>query len=230
MRINMSTHKGAGVLLQGLDNLPVQVPLAFFESQASLGPTAALLWINLLACAQTDRPVRIAELARLMGVEVQELEQAMVVLASHGWIDDEGLVIRLAVPEFAPGQGAGEAAVAVLDEEQASFEWLVNYYATRVGNPTPEEMRKLLYWMERRQMSHEVIAVAIEEMCAGAARPSFRYLEGILRNWHAQGVRTYADLVERPTLAKVLLQKPAEEELTPAERRWKEVFPDEFDD
>ena len=27
----MSAHKGAGVLLQGLDNLPVQVPLAFSE-------------------------------------------------------------------------------------------------------------------------------------------------------------------------------------------------------
>jgi len=227
----MASHKGAGVLLQGLDNLPVQVPLAFFESQASLGPTAALLWINLLACAQTNRPVRIAELAGRMGVEVSELEQAMVVLASCGWIDDEGLTIRLTVPELGRGQAAAETAVAVLDEEQASFEWLVNYFATRVGNPTPEEMRKLLYWMERRQVSHEVIAVAIEEMCAGAARPSFAYLEGILRNWHAQGVRTYADLVERPSLARVLLHQPQDDEgLTPAERRWKEVFPDEFDD
>ncbi|HHT74064.1 MAG TPA: DnaD domain protein [Firmicutes bacterium] len=226
----MSTHKGAGVLLQGLDNLPVQVPLAFFQSQASLGPTAALLWINLLVCAQTGRPVRIGELARFMGVEVSELEQAMVVLASHGWVHDEGLVIRLALPESSPGEGAAETAVAVLDEEQASFEWLVNYYATRVANPSPEEMRKLLYWMERRQVSHEVIAVAIEEMRAGATRPSFAYLEGILRNWHNQGVRAYADLVERPTLAKVLQHKPAEGALTAAERRWKEVFPDEFDD
>jgi DnaD/phage-associated family protein len=226
---DMSTPKGTGVLLQGIEGLPVQVPQTIFQHQADLGPTAALLWINLLACAQTSRPVRIADLARDMGVDVGELEQAMVILASAGWINDEGLVIRLTVPEPVQ-QGTLETAVAVLDEEQASFEWLVDYYAARVGNPSPEEMRKLLYWMERRQVSHEVIAVAIEEMCAGAARPSFPYLEGILRNWHAQGIRTYADLVERPTLARVLQHKPAEEELTAAELRWKEVFPDEFND
>lgn len=226
----MSTHKGTGVLLQGLDNLPVQVPGAIFECQASLGPIAALLWINLLVCAQQSRPLKINDLSAYMGVEVGDLEQAMVVLANGGWINDEGLVIHLSIPQELPNQGRFETAVAVLDEEQASFEWLISYYATRVGDPSPEEMRKLLFWMERRGVSHEVIAVAIEEMCEGAARPSFQYLEGILRNWHSQGIRAYADLVERPSLARVLMHKPDEQELTVAERRWKEVFPDEFND
>lgn len=226
----MSTHKGTGVLLQGLDNLPVQVPGEILESQASLGPIPVLLWINLLACAQQGRPLRIEQIAEYMGVEVEEIEQAMVVLANAGWVNDEGLVIHLTIPEDVPKQGRFETAVAVLDEEQASFEWLISYYAARVGDPSPEEMRKLLYWMERRGVSHEVIAVAIEEMCAGAPRPSFAYLEGILRNWHALGIRVYADLIERPNVARVLTQQPGKEELTPAERRWKEVFPDEFTD
>ena len=60
-----------------------------------------------------------------------------------------------------------------------------------------------------RQVSHEVIAVAIEEMRAGATRPSFAYLEGILRNWHNQG-QGLCRLSRAPTLAKVLQHKPAE--------------------
>lgn len=227
--MSMSTHKGTGVLLQGLDNMPVQVPGEILENQASLGPVPVLLWINLLACAQQGRPLRVEQISAYMGVEASDIERAMVVLANAGWVNDEGLVIRLTIPENVP-QGRFETAVAVLDEEQASFEWLVGYYAARVGDPSPEEMRKLLHWMERRGVSHEVIAVAIEEMCAGAPRPSFAYLEGILRNWHSLGIRVYADLVERPNLARVLTQHPAKEELTPAEQRWKEVFPDEFTD
>jgi len=116
-----------------------------------------------------------------------------------------------------------------VEAEPEAFEWLVSYYSARVAMASPEEMRKLLYWMEAKALSHEVIAVAIEEMIVSAAHPSFAYLEGILRNWHAVGIRTYNDLLENSHLTKVLGPIAGRRELSPAEQKWKEVFPDELD-
>ncbi len=151
-------------------------------------------------------------------------------MADRGWINDEGLEIQLAVP-FPVANKSEDAAVAenILDEEQASFEWLVSYWSARVADPSPEEMRRLFFWMESKELSHEVIAVAIEEMFVTASNPGFPYLEGILRNWHRVGIRTYGDLLANPHLTKVLTPLSAPREHSPAEQRWREVFPDEFD-
>ena len=105
----------------------------------------------------------------------------------------------------------------------------MGYVSARGTVPTLDEKRKLLYWMQSKNLTHEVIAVAVEEMCASAAHPSFPYLEGILRNWHGVGIRTYNDLLENPYLAKVLGPITSCKEQNPVEQRWREIFPDEFD-
>jgi len=215
-----------GILLQGMEGLPIQIPAEIFQCQAVLGPKATLVWINLAALAQLRQPLRLDTLAEQIGLAEQEVSRCLALLADRGWINDEGIEIRLTVPRI---EEAAAAAESILDEEQASFEWLVNYWTTRVAAPTPEEMRKLLYWVETKGVSHEVIAVAIEEMRASAASPGFPYVEGILRNWHANGIRSYNDLLENPHLTKVLQPIAARKERSPAEKRWKEVFPHEFD-
>ena len=216
-----------GILLRGMEGLPIQIPQEILDYQAVLGPKAALLWINLVAMAQLREPLKLNILAEQMGLPEQEVSQLLALLDDRGWINDEGIEIKLTIPVVEEAAAAAEESI--LDEEQASFEWLVNYWTTRVAAPTPEEMRKLLYWMETKGLSHEVIAVAIEEMRVSAKSPGFAYLEGILRNWHALGIRSYNDLLENPHLTKVLQPIAAKKELSRAEERWKEVFPDEFD-
>lgn len=221
-----------GILVKALSGMPVQIPREILTVQASLGPIPTLVWINLLACAQQGKTLRVSDLAEQMGLELAQVSQALAFLADRGWLNDDGLAIQLSTPTELPifAQPAVAAtSESILDPEQANYEWLVEYWSTRVEAPSPDEMRKLFYWMDRKDLSHEVIAVAIEEMCAAVANPSFAYLEGILRNWHAASIRTYNDLLENPHLTKVLAPIAAKKEVNQAINRWKEVFPHEFD-
>ena len=228
----MSGKKSKGVLLKNIKGLPIQVPPEILQCQVDLGPTATLVWINIVALAQQGRPMQIHSLAEQMGLEKRAVSQALATLADGGWINDEGLEILLTVPL---PEGVEPVAVPLATHETSqqgeadSYEWLLNYIAARVSVPTPDEKRKLLHWMQNKDLSHEVIAVAVEEMCASAAHESFPYLEGILRNWHGLGIRTYNDLLENPYLAKVLGPITSCKEENPAEQRWREVFPDVFD-
>lgn len=225
MRV-VSTRKSKGILLRGVEGMPIQIPREILKSQPSLGPLATLVWINLVALAQLGRTLQIDTLTEQMGLEKGEVSQALALLADRGWINDEGLEIQLVLPTNLESALTSES---ILDPEQAAYEWLVEYWSTRVTAPSPDEMRKLFYWMEHKGLSHEVIAVAIEEMCATVVSPNFPYLEGILRNWHGVGIRTYNDLLENPHLTKVLAPIAAKKEPSPALKRWKEVFPHEFD-
>jgi len=227
MRV-MSAENSRGLLIRNVKGMFIQVPPEIFRCQSSLGPIPTLVWINMVALAQKQKPLKIQDLAETMGLEQREVSQALALLADRGWINDGGLEIQMVLPdtqsiEFSPPNDS------VLDEEQASFEWLVSYSAARIGPPSPDEMRKLLHWMVKKGLSHEVIAVAIEEMTVQVENPGFPYLEGILRNWHATGIRSYNDLLENPHLTKVLGPIAANRQPSMAEQRWKEVFPDEFD-
>ena len=46
-------------------------------------------------------------------------------------------------------------------------------------------------------MGADVVALAIHEMARSAPTPRIQYLEGILRNWYNDGVRTMADMIKR---------------------------------
>lgn len=226
----MTGQRSKGVLLRGVAGLPIQVPVEILQRQASLGPIATLVWINIVALSQVGKPLQIDDLAQKMGLAKREVSKALALLADEGWINDEGLEIQLEVPcrgESAASAEEVEVQPDTVDSE--AFEWLVSYWSARVAMASPDEMRKLLYWMQVKDVSHEVIAVAVEEMMVSAPHPSFAYLEGILRNWHGLGIRTYNDLLENPHLTKVLGPIASRRELSPAEQRWKEVFPDEFD-
>ena len=232
-----------GILLKGLRDDRVQVPVALLEAQATLGLEAAMLWIHLAAAAAKGQSVTMQQMAEDMGLERGRVETALAALADRGWINDEGMEIRLSVPEghsaedhlkrieqSSPVKGHQRAS-AILDPNQAQFEWLVDFWNHRIGKTDSDVMRRLVFWTEQKGMSHEAIAVAIEEMCSSAPRPSLAYLEGVLRNWYQEGVRDYQDLLDRPRLAKVLptQQKREEGVDSGAQRKWKELFPDEFD-
>ena len=227
-----------GIPLKGLENNAVQVPRELLHNQAQLGMEAVLLWVNLAAFAQRGESVSMQGLADYMGMNRSHVETSLAALADRGWINDEGMEIRLSVPATSdatetapiPHDQQRQTPPKMLDPGQAQFEWLVNFWSHRVGSADTDVMRKLLFWMEQKGMSHEVIAVAIEEMCTNAQRPTLAYLDGVMRNWYNEGIREYRDLTDRPHLAKVLPANSKEQRIHPdAERKWKELFPDEFD-
>lgn len=224
----MSLRRSKKVLLRGFKELPLQIPREILRQQAALGPVPTLVWITMMALTEQKSPFSLQDIAEQMGLTLREVNQALALLADFGWINDQGLEIHLTIPDSVALQETAAAEEGILDEEQASFEWLVSYCSARIASPSPEEMRKLFFWMEDKGLSHEVIAVAIEEMSVQASNPGFRYLEGILRNWHGLGIRTYNDLLENPYLTQVLAPIAAQREDSPAEKRWREVFPDEF--
>ncbi len=216
-----------GIILKGVTGMPLLLPKEILSMQRVLGIEAVLLWINLLALAQEGEPMNLDQIAETMGLSYQVIEKALVTLADSGWISDEGREIRLKVArDLEP-----KKQKAVLDDKQAGFEWLVGFWCNKLQAPSPEQLQKLLFWMEKKALSHEVIAAAIEEMCACVESPHISYLEGILRNWYNDGVREYEDLVQRPYLTKLRVGTTQNDQIHPeAKKRWQEVFPHEFND
>lgn len=223
----MSDTNHSGFVVKGIEKLPLQIPLELLVAQQSLGITAVMVWINMAMFVQQNQPVNIDLISEAMGVSAQDVNRGLAKLADAGWVNDEGYEIKLCIPE-----GKKEPAfnpTQILDQDQRGFEWLINFWSNKVGTPTPEEMKKLLFWVEKKNVSHEVVAVAIEEMCATITNPNFGYLEGVLRNWVNEGVYNYQQLIDKPYLTRHLHQSRPVSIHPEAERKWKEIFPDEFD-
>src|SRR5690554_6215773 len=125
----MAGAKNKGVLLRGVKGLPIQVPGEILKCQADLGPTATLVWINLVAFSQLGQAFRINSLARQMGLPKREVSQALALLADRGWINDEGLEIRLTVQAEAESldpvqEEVAAAAEPLVNGESDAYEWL----------------------------------------------------------------------------------------------------------
>ena len=129
------------------------------------------------------------------------------------------------------------------EPENPDFKAVVQIYHKRIGMIGPTQYEKLRFWIEEQGMEGAVVALAIEETVQSAEVPRISYLEGILRNWYNDGIRTLADLQERRRASKVLSGGASErnehegrpnaaayqsvsEELV---NRWKELYPDEYD-
>lgn len=225
----MPDNRNSGFLVRGPEQMPLQIPKELIEAEKALGIKAVMVWINMAFFVQQNKPVNIKLISEAMDLSQKEVNRALTKLADFGWINDEGYEIRLCIPHEKSGESVEEIDIELLDPKQKGFEWLINFWANRIAPPTPEEMKKLLFWVEQKQVSYEVIAVAIEEMCASISQPNFGYLEGVLRNWVNEGVFTYEQLLEKPYLTKILRQPQMTAIHPEAERKWKEFFSDEFD-
>ena len=74
--------------------------------------------------------------------------------------------------------------------------------------------------MEHKKMSADVIALAIEETALSAQSPRFEYLEGILRNWSNQGVRTVDHLIKKKIKVRALAGMQPEETVNETYEGW----------
>lgn len=87
-------------------------------------------------------------------------------------------------------RGAPSAAsAAVLYDDR--FRSIVEAYEANIRPITPLEAERLSKWLD--DMDADVIIAAIEEAIVYNKR-SMKYIEGILRNWHSNNIRTKLDL------------------------------------
>ena len=111
-----------------------------------------------------------------------------------------------------PGKAPGEAAADGPggpdgpDGLPRDVRGVLDWYHQRIGLISESQFERLCEWIIRRGMTADVVALAIEETARSAQYASFSYLEGVLRNWYNQGVRTWQDLSRRRHLSSVLSQ------------------------
>ncbi|WP_324716347.1 DnaD domain protein [Carboxydochorda subterranea] len=107
-------------------------------------------------------------------------------------------------PEAAPPEGGagyepnGESALPT------DVRGVLDWYHQRIGLISDTQAQRLGEWITERHMATDVVALAIEQTARSAEFASFSYLEGVLRNWYNQGVRTWEDVLRRPSLASVI--------------------------
>lgn len=119
---------------------------------------------------------------------------------------------------------------------------VVQIYHKRIGMMGPTQYERLRFWVEEQAMEGAVVALAIEETVQSADVPRISYLEGILRNWFNDGIRTLADVHRQKRASKVLSggeaaamrqgvpNAGAYQSINPElVAKWKEMYPDEYD-
>ena len=97
-----------------------------------------------------------------------------------------------------------EPAASEPESENPDMQAVMQIYHKRIGMIGPTQYEKLRFWIEEMGMEGAVVALAIEETVRSAEVPRISYLEGILRNWYNDGIRTLADLHERKRASRVL--------------------------
>ncbi len=156
--------------------------------------------------------------------------------------------------EVAAGELPGESGAAVntappITSASTDLDAVVQIYHKRIGLIGPAQYEKLRFWVEEQKMDAEVVALAIEETVASAKNPRINYLEGILRNWYNAGIRTLSDLMQDKRHAQALIPKDERDRRDDPGRyegsanaaayqhvdpglvqRWKELYPDEYDE
>lgn len=134
----------------------------------------------------------------------------------------------------------------VLDKEvfsstEADMQAVLDLYHKRIGLMGPKQRDKLRFWVEESGMTAEVVAAAIDITARKAQNPRIQYLEGVLRNWYNDGVRTFDEALKKyPEISGESQSSRASYEGLPNAgayveadveliERWKELYPNEHD-
>ncbi|NLJ86167.1 MAG: DnaD domain protein [Firmicutes bacterium] len=135
---------------------------------------------------------------------------------------------------------SGDLDKQVFSSPEADFEAVLDLYHKRIGLMGPKQRDILQFWVEESGMTAEVVAAAIDVTARKAENPRIQYLEGVLRNWFNDGVRTYADAIRKYPDLTGESQSPAKsyeglpnagaysEVDSELVRKWKELYPDEY--
>lgn len=127
----------------------------------------------------------------------------------------------------------------VFSSTEADFNAVLDLYHKRIGMMGPKQRDKLRFWVEESGMTAEVVAAAIDITARKAENPRIQYLEGVLRNWYNDGVRTFDQALKKyPEISGESQDASASYEGMPNAgayseadsaliEKWKELYPDE---
>lgn len=243
---------------------PLLVPRSLFTHyQATIGIEATLVWLNLYELADTDEPGGFAsvqgELAARMGIDAEVVEYAATVLEKTGLLERQEGRWTIRWPEqtsprrktkeppvqpWDPPEPQEQSFVESADGEpgwntdEAALQAVVQFYHQRIGMLGPSQFERLRFWVEDQGMSSDVVALAIEETVQSAQTPRMNYVEGVLRNWYNDGIRTLADLQKSKRVRSQEVLPTTEGSPNAgsfdavdrdAVRRWREMYSDEYD-
>ena len=142
------------------------------------------------------------------------------------------------------GAASPVADPVILDKDifsstEADFHAVLDLYHKRIGMMGPKQRDKLRFWVEESGMTAEVVAAAIDITARKAENPRIQYLEGVLRNWYNDGVRTFEQALKKYPEISGESQDVAEryegmpnagaysEADSALIEKWKELYPDE---
>lgn len=235
---------------------PIQVSRELLELyQPALGPIATIIWLNIRWLAELDSAEDLMETLHFYtGLTKEQIDAGCRTLVASGLLDilDDGTHVvndPLSEAEFVRSfpEGLAAAKDESLDEslpeeiKNDDLQAVLSIYHKKVGLLGPVQYEKLRSWVEEKGMSADVVALAIHEMARSAPTPRIQYLEGILRNWYNDGVRTMGDMIKRKKLTRAAgkgkaagesyegcpnagAYKTVQPDLI---ERWKELYPDE---
>lgn len=245
---------------------PLLVPRALLtQYQAALGAEATLLWLNLYEMAEQGATESVVyssvftELGARTGMDGRSVERAVAALEEAGLLRRSDGNWLLGWPGPTPSQRSEVGQHVQVDEpddddfggvepveeasgwnsDEAALQAVVQFYHQRIGMLGPSQFEKLRFWVEEQGMSSDVVALAIEETVQSANTPRMAYVEGVLRNWYNEGIRTLAHLQKSKRARSQ--EVPPTTEGSPnaasfdavdrdAVRRWREMYSDEYDD
>lgn len=240
------------------------------DYQRHLGPEGVLVWLHLkwhLLRHGEGEEVTWEELRQATGLSVAQWEGALKALQETGLVEiqREGFTVPQVIvhdpsskEERSPEMtGLEEVAAASLPEEEernegpVDLEEVFQAYHDHIGLMSPVHFEKLRSWVEDRGLSPGLVMAAIRETARTATFRRMSYVEGILRNWYNDGLRTEEDLARfraeqerqrqnQPRSTGRPAARGAESEMVNGGayqrvspeviRRWKELYPDEYPD
>lgn len=224
-----------------------------------LGKDGVILWLFLAMQAQTQPVTDTATVAHQVDLSLAQFDEALALLLQFGLVSietapDGGQVILvhdpLPEPEFkaifgteaaAAAEESGAARVTATSSSPSQtvdpFGDLLRYYEEKTGWITPKISEDLAKWVDDG-FEPAVIKEAIDEMMQKADSPRYAYLNAILLSWHKNGWLTRQDLEQARAKARkdafqgvpnaAAYREPDSEDIARI-RRWKELFPDEYD-
>jgi DnaD/phage-associated family protein len=222
--------------------------------QPALGPTATILWLNIRWLAEQELEGDLMETLQFYtGLTREQIDAGLRALVAAGLLDilDDGTHVvndPLSEEEFLRvfPEGLAAAKEEPIDDEPLpvkndDLQAVLSIYHKKVGLLGPVQYEKLRAWVEEKGMGADVVALAIHEMVRSAPTPRIQYLEGILRNWYNDGIRTMADMIKRKKPTRAAGEGKAAGESYEGcpnagayrtvqpnlVERWKELYPDE---
>ncbi|MBO8125700.1 MAG: DnaD domain protein [Firmicutes bacterium] len=220
-----------------------------------IGKEGVILWLFMAFKAKQGQAIEAEALAQETRLSPSEFDEAFAKLIQHGLVsvaetasgeqcilvhdpepkEGESVSLEEVKEEVAAAGAHPSGPPAAAPSSQDPFGDLLQYYEAKVGWVTPKICTDLAKWVDDG-MEPAVIKEAVDEMIQKADSPRYPYLNAILVSWHQNGWRTMEDLQKARRKKQSMEGVPnaaAYKEVSSADveriRRWKELYPDEYD-